>query len=483
MQSSTGNHDFVKASLEQLKAQLDAGEAPTRQAIASAIGSDDAEEIEAERARLAAHVEEIHRLANGEPSHRDVHYVSRYDGVGVYQSVLSRVFARIPGLQGYGNLNPLWATTLIEQGVWRLKNFFHQVHEDINGEHQSLLASVLKEWKALKFARAPYPAGVPTTISFADNAKVALLADWGGDNPAAKHIASVVQKHKPDIAIHLGDIYYGGVESECRTFLQLWPLQTNSRHPELGVPPGSSLALNGNHEMYSGGQAYFDIVLTAFKQPQPFFCLENTHWRVIGLDTAYNDGRLKPSGPNNAMSAQWNWLIDLLKSDTGKATILLSHHQPVSAHADEFRDSAGLRGDIDELLATVGIDQDAIFGWFFGHEHRCALYDDNATGYNARLIGNGCVPHQAQDELAADEGCTPVAFFNRKETFKGSGAAVSMYAQLYFAGEELAIEYTDEDNWVWGTEVWNATKGRLNGGRFQETDGYDGEVRKVRGSR
>lgn len=99
---------------------------------------------------------------------------------------------------------------------------------------------------------------------------------------------------------------------------------------------------------------------------------------------------------------------------------------PVNAHRQEFRDSAPLRAEIQELLSMDGVGRDAIFGWFFGHEHRFAAYDDGATPYNARLIGNGCIPQQVQTEKAADPGCTPVAFFNKRETRPRSNAAVSL---------------------------------------------------------
>ena len=264
-------------------------------------------------------------------------------------------------------------------------------------QKESLLQSILKEWKSLKFEKAPYPQGVPGTKPLPPNAKVALLADWGGDNPAARRIASITTKQQGNIGIHLGDIYYGGIQSECETFLQLWPFQTNIKHPEIGVPAGSSFALNGNHEMYSGGEAYFDVVLKAFGQPQPFFCPENEFWRLIGLDTAYNGGRLKPGDLNDPIARQWNWLIEILKKSDGKKNILLTHHQPVSAHAAEFSASLPLRTDVADLLATEGVSPEAIFGWFFGHEHRCALYQDSATQFNACLIGNGCIPPPGTD--------------------------------------------------------------------------------------
>lgn len=472
MHPVVNKHDFVKSSLDQLAADLNGGSADVRSAIAGAIGSQDPAAVETERASLAASFSAIRDKAAAEPSHGDVEYVSRFDFVGLYQSVLAKVFNRIPALQGYGDGNPVWVVTLIEEGIYRLGSFFKAVYTDVHGQKEPLLQSILREWKSLTFGKAPYPAGTPQTIVLPPNATIALLADWGGDNPAARHIASVAKRQNPNIAIHLGDIYYGGIASECETFLQLWPLQTNLNYPEIGIPPGSSLALNGNHEMYSGGEAYFNLVLKAFGQPQPFFCLENNHWRLIGLDSAYNDGRLKPSGPNDPMNAQWNWLVEILSRNDGKKNILLTHHQPVSAHTPEFDDSQQLRGDLATLLAMDGVGPNAVFGWFFGHEHRCAIYKDAELAFNARLVGNGCIPHQVQTEDNADPGCTPFIKVNRRQTDPDSGAATSMFALLSFtdSAAQVLIEYIDEDFEAWGSEVWDAAKGRLSGTPFQETD-------------
>lgn len=472
MHSVVNQHNFVKSSLDQLVTHLNENSDDVHSAVAAAIGSQNPQEVSAARIELASQFGSIRDKAMSEPSHGDVEYVSRVDVIGLYQSILAKVFSRIPELQGYGDRNPIWVVTLIEEGLYRFGNFFKKVYTDVHGQKEPLLQSILKEWKALKFFKAPYPPGVPNPIQVAPNAKVALLADWGGDNPAARHIASVAKKQQANIAIHLGDIYYGGIESECETFLQLWPFQTNIKHPTLGIPPGSSYALNGNHEMYSGGQAYFDLVLKALGQPQPFFCLESTYWRLIGLDTAYNGGRLQPTGASDAIAPQWNWLIDILKKNDGKKNILLTHHQPVSAHSAEFGDSKSLRGDVDALLSTQGVGPDAIFGWFFGHEHRCAIYKDSETQFNARLIGNGCIPHEVQTEDGADPGCTPFVKVNRRQTDPNSGAATSMFAMLLFSdtSPELVIEYVDEDYEVWGTEVWNAEKGRLGGSPFSESD-------------
>jgi hypothetical protein len=91
---------------------------------------------------------------------------------------------------------------------------------------------------------------------------------------------------------------------------------------------------------------------------------------------------------------------------------------------------------------------------------------------NARLIGNGCIPHEVQVEKEADPGCTPVDYFNKRQTAPNSGAAVSMFAKLSFMdpSPQLLIEYIDEDSEVWGSEVWDAGTTRLAGGKLQETD-------------
>ena len=319
MHSLVNQSRFINSSLNAVVENLNEESVEVRTAIASTIGTADPISVEAERSRLASDFASIRDAAATEPSHRDVDYVSRFHLVGLFQSVLSKVFSSIPSLQGYGDRNPIWVVTLIEHGVFTLGNFLKQVHEDVHGQNEPLIGSILKEWKNLRFERAPYPTGTPQVVKLPSRATVALLADWGGDNPAAHHIASVVRKQQPTLAIHLGDIYYGGVKTECEAFLQLWPFQTNTQYPELGVPPGTSYALNGNHEMYSGGEAYFDVVLKAFGQPQPFFCLENDYWRIIGLDTAYAGARLKPSGPDDPIGTQWNWLIGILRTTKAAA--------------------------------------------------------------------------------------------------------------------------------------------------------------------
>ena len=151
----------------------------------------------------------------------------------------------------------------------------------------------------------------------------------------------------------LGDIYYGGTKAECDAFLRLWPFHVNPADASSAISTGTSLALNGNHEMYSGGESYFNTILPALGQTQSFFCLENQYWRMIGLDTAYAGGHLRPSSPDDPITTQWNWLIEILRDRPKRANIFLTHHQPVSAHTAEWTDSQAFQGR-DPRVASYG---------------------------------------------------------------------------------------------------------------------------------
>jgi hypothetical protein len=472
MHDAAGNQRLITQSILHIRSQLATPSQAIADAIGTGIGSNDAATIEGKRTEFLAHFDDLTSKVQNEPSHQDQHYVSRSEGLGLFQSALSKIFANVPNLQCYGDWNPLWVITEIEVFVQKLKTFLEYVHEDETGKKQPVWAAIISELLRLKTLddRAPYPPGTSEPIQLPEKFKMVLLADWGGDNDAAKKIAAVVLKQTPDFIIHLGDIYYGGTKFECDRFLDMWPMRVDMQDPNSALRPEGSFALSGNHEMYSGGEYFFNTVLPAFEQKQPFFCLENSNWRIIGLDTAYNSGRLKPQSPTDPMNTQWNWLIETLRKG-GKKVIFLTHHQPVSAHQAEWNDSKPLREDINELLQMDGIGNDAIFGWFFGHEHRCALYRDTALDFNARLIGNGCIPHEVEKEKAADPGCNEVDFFNRKETAPGSKTAVSSFVNLSFEGSGILVEYVDETFTLWGHEVWDPTKGRLGGTKFVEDDG------------
>ena len=95
MHTVVNQHDFINSSLDALVRNLNDGSTEVQNAVADTIGSSDPASVEAERLRLVAHFASIRDTAVSEQSHRDVDYVSRFNLVGLYQSVLSKVFGSI----------------------------------------------------------------------------------------------------------------------------------------------------------------------------------------------------------------------------------------------------------------------------------------------------------------------------------------------------------------------------------------------------
>ena len=286
-----------------------------------------------------------------------------------------------------------------------------------------------------------------------DQITIAVVGDWGAHNDPAKRVAEQIRAAKPDIIVHLGDIYYAGQDDEAEDSLKLWPLADLATG---AIPPGTSFGLNGNHEMFSGGHAYFEKVLPKFGHTASYFGLRNNFWQILAFDSAYAEHRLLPpeeaTGDQSALASQWNWLVDKFKNSS-LPTILLSHHEPISSFAQENSDGENLRKDFQKFVAAAGRQP---FGWFFGHEHKCTIYDlTDAFPFRTRLIGHGCIPHSPPppDQLP-EPGCAPFFLMNTKAN--DNGDAVSGFALLKFNHELIDIQYINEDGSVFHQETWAA---------------------------
>jgi predicted phosphodiesterase len=209
--------------------------------------------------------------------------------------------------------------------------------------------------------------------------RIALVSDWGTGLYGAPYIANNISGRCGDfdIVVHLGDVYYAGAEKEMQQrFLSAWPK----------CPKVINRALNGNHEMYSGGNAYFDKTLPAFGQKSSYFAWQNDGWLIVGLDTACQDFDLD--------NTQVQWLTRIIAKAEDRRVLLLSHHQLFSQ-----LDSQGpnLATALGPLLHDKAIDI-----WYWGHEHRCVLYDkQDSSGVIARCIGHGGMPQRRGSEQNA----------------------------------------------------------------------------------
>jgi hypothetical protein len=214
--------------------------------------------------------------------------------------------------------------------------------------------------------------------AFPDRGRIAVLGDWGTGLYGAPKIGKAVLADKDpfEIVLHLGDVYYSGTRTEVdQRFLNVW-----SR------PRGAtSRALNSNHEMYSGGDAYFDRILAAFGQEGSYFAYQNANWTLIGLDVAYHDHAIDDE--------QVRWLKEIVRKAGERKIVLFSHHQLYSNLEKAQGSKLWTHPEFGELLRSK-----RIFAWYWGHEHRSTIYEgpDSTFGLWARCIGHGSMP-QSRD--------------------------------------------------------------------------------------
>jgi hypothetical protein len=219
-----------------------------------------------------------------------------------------------------------------------------------------------------------------------DSFNVAILGDWGSGLYGAPICARSIETSNDDwqVLLHLGDVYYSGTETEIgQRFLKFWPNRPEARNR----------ALNSNHEMYSGGNGYFDITLNTFRQPSSYFAMANDRWMLIGLDSAYdaqNSFALSRLG-----DAQLTWLKGVVAQAGNRRIVFFSHHQPVSL-LDAGNASPPL---VDQLSFVLGSGK--VAAWYWGHEHRCVLYDPNPAWGNmfGRCVGHSGFPYFADKNL------------------------------------------------------------------------------------
>ncbi|CAN5172082.1 hypothetical protein BH18ACI2_BH18ACI2_08220 [soil metagenome] len=277
-------------------------------------------------------------------------------------------------------------------------------------------------WKRIK----PHQwLNTPSNKQIPNTARLALLGDWGTGLYGAPHCARSIEKDQKgyDVLLHLGDVYYSGDKDEVlERFLALWPKPENTawanQHNVV------HRACNSNHEMYTGGHAYFNYTLAQFEQSASYFALHNDHFILAGIDTAYKEKDLQ--------DGQVEWLADLVQGAGGRKVILFSHHQPYS----------WFEGGHPKITAKLGelLSNQKIFAWYWGHEHRCILYRKHPVyGLYGRCVGHSGYP-SFRDKL---DGATVIAngaqdtkWYRLDAKNMGPGALVLDGPNIYIPGEE-----------------------------------------------
>ncbi len=284
--------------------------------------------------------------------------------------------------------------------------------------------------------------GAPEQVP--DSFRLALFGDWATGLYGAPKVAESIANDKGGyrVVLHLGDTYYSGTNDEVKDrLLKFWPK----------VAGATNRSLNGNHEMYTGGRAYFDAI-QPFGQTSSYFAMQNKRWILASLDTSYDDHDLH--------GEQAAWVKALADAAPDKKLVLFSHHQPFS-----LLDSQGpkLVAKLEALFTSK-----RIYAWYWGHEHHCVLYGPHKLyGLRGRCVGHGGFPYYRETKVFGSDA-PPKPVWKRLDSrnlvpfgrvLDGANPYIENHEKEYGPHGYMTLEFDDDDLFeivhdADGTRVW-----------------------------
>jgi hypothetical protein len=146
-----------------------------------------------------------------------------------------------------------------------------------------------------------------------------------------------------------------------------------------------------------------------------------------------------------------DWLRDtVFQQDDRRGLLLLSHHQYYSCFDEWYTSQA-------EQMAEF-ISRPVI--WFWGHEHRLAIYEKFQTGKGisayGRCIGHGGMPVDLPPATAKHPECRIEFVDHRKyASDENLNVGVNGYAELTLAENRLKVDYVDLYGKIIFAESWS----------------------------
>ncbi|MGO8371117.1 metallophosphoesterase [Rhizobium ruizarguesonis] len=249
----------------------------------------------------------------------------------------------------------------------------------------------------------PQQAGA-ATLRMQVDCRIGVIGDWGTGADPARRLLALVKAQKPDVLIHLGDIYYSGTPEECATKFEA-EMEVALGPKETRIP---IFTLAGNHDMYCGGVGYYDLIARLNRaphvQPASFFCLRGADWQILAMDTGQHD--YSPLGIDDVVTfvevAEQEWLKRRIDEFAGR-TILMSHHQLFSAFSrigpkDERGQADPVNPALLEMFDGFGDGSDRVAAWYWGHEHNLCIYEPYSKLKRGRCVGHSAVPVFVDDD-------------------------------------------------------------------------------------
>jgi hypothetical protein len=239
--------------------------------------------------------------------------------------------------------------------------------------------------------------------------KIAIVGDFGSCDKYQTMVLQGMAQEKPDIVIHLGDIYVSGTPDECDAF---WKTYCDN----INVPLWS---LIGNHEYICKGKGFFkNLIKPGFlgggAQKTSFFSLESDEYKIqlLALDTGYKSSNFKFPLASEVMDydtclddEQEAWATErlLFAKENNYRTIILSHHQYFST----FWEKQQFNTKLGNQLFSV---KQPITAWLFGHDHRSIVHCDEyglvkkglCIGHGSMPITTGCYDNPSENFMIDD---------------------------------------------------------------------------------
>ena len=347
-----------------------------------------------------------------------------------------------------GTCDPLWAQCLAVYDQYRLSQ---KAQPYIN--YQSIDDFVIE-------------------MCFPDNATIAVIGDWGtGMNAALILLQQIGDNFQPDVLLHLGDIYYSGLPSECKSHFtdlidKVWPDGGPRKKPLV-------YTLDGNHDRYAGSNGgYYDLLKNLNQsagkpQPNSYFVIRNNFWQLVALDTGYYDADPSATRAGTALTRlvdqEVPWHLDKINNPGAnvdknanpggtRGTVLVSHHQLYS-FTGVGKNSAGAPMAVNPYLANVfTLVFDKINLWLWGHEHALCIFEPYSYGGHAmpkgRCVGASAVPMYLAQRPVPDPKLIPSpGESGAPQIVPGTGLGDNgtvfnyCYAIMNLAGPKLSVDY------------------------------------------
>jgi hypothetical protein len=282
-------------------------------------------------------------------------------------------------------------------------------------------------------------------VDLGTKTRLAIIGDWGTGADVATNVLKQVAALKPDLLLHLGDVYYAGTKNEAKINL------LDICGSVLGNIPIYTLC--GNHDMYSGGNGYYWL-LDQIGQKSSYFCLQNDDWMFLAMDTGFHDNN--PFNVSTNMTklvlqdgwSEASWHLNQASQAGKRKLVLLSHHQLFSP----FGSVGSLAGaayaynpNLYEVFAPI---LPKVEWWFWGHEHTLGIFPLYMGLKRGRCVGGSAVPVFSDQQSYATASGLKVLDGGDMPTWDPNGVlgnSVNMYnncfAMMTLSGSSATVEY------------------------------------------